>query len=131
MYRFDGKSMYPGGDAPSFTGDLPSTNSQLADAMIYTGGCHCGAVTLAFRSSPLSKVQVKEDNCSICRRVSTYLLETINRRQLLTSFRMQMSVSIPTNPKSPFQERKTLPSISLVKSSMDTASVKLAGFNFS
>lgn len=36
---------------------------------IYPGGCHCGAVTVAVKSNPPPDVEVKEDNCSICRRV--------------------------------------------------------------
>ncbi|KAF8856524.1 hypothetical protein BDZ45DRAFT_715374 [Acephala macrosclerotiorum] len=49
-------------------GYLPPADSQPTDTKVYTGGCHCGAVSLAPRSSLLSKVRVKEDNCSICRR---------------------------------------------------------------
>lgn len=65
---FDGKSMYPDYPKPPFKGDLPPADSQPTDTKVYTGGCHCGAVSLAPRSSLLSKVRVKEDNCSICRR---------------------------------------------------------------
>ncbi|KAJ5647587.1 hypothetical protein N7490_003959 [Penicillium lividum] len=36
---------------------------------IYTGGCACGVITLAVKTKPLSEVEIKEDNCSICQRV--------------------------------------------------------------
>ncbi|KAK7739631.1 hypothetical protein SLS53_005598 [Cytospora paraplurivora] len=32
----------------------------------YTGSCQCGAVAFAVRTPPLSQVEIKEDNCSIC-----------------------------------------------------------------
>ncbi|ROV88746.1 hypothetical protein VMCG_10077 [Cytospora schulzeri] len=32
----------------------------------YTGSCQCGAVAFAVKTPPLSQVEIKEDNCSIC-----------------------------------------------------------------
>lgn len=45
--------------------EVPGDNLKL-----YTGGCYCGAVTLAVKTKPWSEVEIKEDNCSICQRVS-------------------------------------------------------------
>lgn len=36
---------------------------------LYIGGCDCGAVQIALQTQPLSDVEIKEDNCSICIRV--------------------------------------------------------------
>ncbi|WYZ44982.1 hypothetical protein EsH8_VIII_000298 [Colletotrichum jinshuiense] len=33
---------------------------------LYIGGCDCGAVQIALQTQPLSDVEIKEDNCSIC-----------------------------------------------------------------
>lgn len=38
---------------------------------LYTGSCQCGAVAFAVKTAPLSEIEVKEDNCSICVRVCT------------------------------------------------------------
>ncbi|CAI7639643.1 unnamed protein product [Penicillium discolor] len=43
--------------------EVPGDNLKL-----YTGGCYCGAVTLAVKTKPWSEVEIKEDNCSICQR---------------------------------------------------------------
>ena len=32
----------------------------------YTGACQCGAVGFVVKTPPLSAVEIKEDNCSIC-----------------------------------------------------------------
>lgn len=55
-----------------FHGQLPEGSSG-DNLKLYTGGCHCGAVTLAVKLGPLSEVEIKEDNCSICQRVSIRL----------------------------------------------------------
>ncbi|KAK1496635.1 glutathione-dependent formaldehyde-activating enzyme [Colletotrichum tamarilloi] len=47
-----------------FCGSLPDVPGD--DLTLYTGGCDCGAVQIALKSKPLSEVQIKEDNCSIC-----------------------------------------------------------------
>jgi hypothetical protein len=58
--------MHPGSKDSLFD----SGNEELGNVMnVYTGGCHCGTVTVVVRSRPLPEVEVKEDNCSICRRV--------------------------------------------------------------
>jgi len=58
------------GDAPSlpFSGELPNPNSVIENAKVYTGGCHCGAVSVAIKTKPLPEVELREDNCSICQR---------------------------------------------------------------
>lgn len=35
---------------------------------LYNGSCACGAVAFAVKTPPLTQVEIKEDNCSICRR---------------------------------------------------------------
>ncbi|KAJ5671216.1 hypothetical protein N7507_000343 [Penicillium longicatenatum] len=49
-----------------FHGELPKVSGD--NLKLYTGGCYCGAVTLAVKLKPLSEVEIKEDNCSICQR---------------------------------------------------------------
>jgi hypothetical protein len=54
-----------------FDGLLPE---YVADgAQLYIGSCHCAAVRIAVKTPALSKVEVKEDNCSICVRVSSFI----------------------------------------------------------
>ena len=69
MNRYDGLNKYqPQYIPPKFTGELPILDGE--GLKVYTGSCHCGAVTLAVKTKPLSEVDLKEDNCSICQRVS-------------------------------------------------------------
>ncbi|KAJ5696617.1 hypothetical protein N7536_007029 [Penicillium majusculum] len=49
---------------PGQVAEVPGDNLKL-----YTGGCYCGAVTLAVKTKPWSEVEIKEDNCSICQRI--------------------------------------------------------------
>jgi hypothetical protein len=43
---------------------------------VYTGGCHCGNVTLAFRTKPLPEVEgIKQCDCSICTHVRSSLFD--------------------------------------------------------
>lgn len=35
---------------------------------LYNGSCACGAVAFSVKTPPLTEVEIKEDNCSICRR---------------------------------------------------------------
>lgn len=68
---FDGKTELPGEwTATPFQGPLPAGGPP--DGKVYTGGCHCGAVTLAVRTGDLEHqdADIREDNCSICQRVS-------------------------------------------------------------
>ncbi|KUJ18306.1 uncharacterized protein LY89DRAFT_717883 [Mollisia scopiformis] len=64
--KFDGKNIYPDDGKQSLKDEPPKIDAE--DSNIYTGGCHCGAVTLVLKSGLLSEIQIKEDNCSICRR---------------------------------------------------------------
>jgi hypothetical protein len=67
--RFDGQEhSLPNYDPPPFTGSLPEIEGE--GLKVYTGSCHCGDVTLAVKTKPLREVEIKEDNCSICQRVS-------------------------------------------------------------
>ncbi|TDZ37316.1 hypothetical protein C8035_v006979 [Colletotrichum spinosum] len=52
-----------------FPGQLPDLTEE--QPVLYTGACDCGAIQVAVRSKPLSDVEIKEDNCSICIRNGT------------------------------------------------------------
>ncbi|KAI0509352.1 glutathione-dependent formaldehyde-activating enzyme [Xylaria bambusicola] len=67
---YDGKAIPPAYEPPKFTGPLPTG---FDDLQLYTGSCHCGAVTLAMKSQPLDKDTkgLVECNCSICSRYGT------------------------------------------------------------
>jgi len=57
---------------PEHEGPLPAV---IHGHELYTGSCHCGAVTLAFMSKPLDETfgdLTAECNCSICERVSRH-----------------------------------------------------------
>ncbi|KAI0155264.1 glutathione-dependent formaldehyde-activating enzyme [Xylariaceae sp. FL1272] len=59
----------PAWSAPAFKGQEPQ--AELEGSRMYTGSCHCGAVTMAVKSKPLdenSGVPAFECNCSICGR---------------------------------------------------------------
>ncbi|KAJ3146341.1 hypothetical protein HDU89_006327 [Geranomyces variabilis] len=58
--------------APPFSGSLPALDGM--DLKLYYGSCHCGKVHTVLRSKPLSQVEVKEDDCSICIRVGYTLV---------------------------------------------------------
>ncbi|KAJ5994019.1 hypothetical protein N7451_009743 [Penicillium sp. IBT 35674x] len=53
-----------------FHGEPPKASGD--NLKLYTGGCYCGAVTIAVTLNPLTEVEIKEDNCSICQRVSIH-----------------------------------------------------------
>ncbi|KAI0388775.1 glutathione-dependent formaldehyde-activating enzyme [Xylariaceae sp. FL0594] len=69
---FDGASLPPVYEAPKYKGPEPTPTVDVGpDAKLYTGSCHCGAVTLALKSKPLDKdygKRVTECNCSSCGR---------------------------------------------------------------
>jgi hypothetical protein len=68
LRRYDGWNHFqPPYDPPKFTGELPKFDGE--GLKVYTGSCHCGAVTIAVKTKPFPEVEVKEDNCSICQRV--------------------------------------------------------------
>ncbi|KAI0892569.1 Mss4-like protein [Annulohypoxylon nitens] len=54
---------------PKFTGSEPRV--EIENGQVYTGGCHCGAITLALKSKPIDdsyEENLLECNCSICTR---------------------------------------------------------------
>ncbi|KAI0404513.1 glutathione-dependent formaldehyde-activating enzyme [Xylaria palmicola] len=63
---FDGDALPPAYVAPKFTGTEPP--AEIEGGQLYTGSCHCGAVTFAVKSKPINKdlEGVVECNCSIC-----------------------------------------------------------------
>jgi hypothetical protein len=66
---FDGASINGPYDAPKYAG--PEPEMDVDGGRLYTGSCHCGAVTLALKSKPLDEQDATcECNCSICSRVS-------------------------------------------------------------
>jgi hypothetical protein len=50
--------------------EAPSVEGEEEGLKTYTGGCHCGAVKVAFKAKPLEETGVVVDDCSICQRVS-------------------------------------------------------------
>ncbi|KAI1074055.1 glutathione-dependent formaldehyde-activating enzyme [Whalleya microplaca] len=65
----DGASFPPAWIPPKFKGQGPP--AEIEGAKIYTGSCHCGAITLALKSKPIDstyKENVVECDCSICSR---------------------------------------------------------------
>lgn len=67
---YDGLSMLPAYVPPEVPLGNLTVDSGDKNTKIYTGNCHCGAVKIAIKSKPLPEVEVKEDDCSICRRVN-------------------------------------------------------------
>ena len=71
MTRYDGLDREPQYVALTYTAELPL--AKFESETLYTGGCHCGAVTIAFKTqAPLPKrhEHIQDCNCSICCRVS-------------------------------------------------------------
>ncbi|KAI1804920.1 hypothetical protein F4811DRAFT_518189 [Daldinia bambusicola] len=65
----DEKTPPPPWTPPEFTG--PEPRAEIEGAQIYTGSCHCGAVTLAMKSKPIDSTYdglIIECDCSICTR---------------------------------------------------------------
>ncbi|KAF2971750.1 hypothetical protein GQX73_g1852 [Xylaria multiplex] len=68
LKKFDGaSSLKPVYEPPQFTGSEPA--AEIEGAKLYTGSCHCGAVTLALKSKSLDKdftERIAECDCSNC-----------------------------------------------------------------
>ncbi|KAI1824188.1 glutathione-dependent formaldehyde-activating enzyme [Xylaria intraflava] len=62
----DGKAYPPLYEEPKFTGPQPAR--EVEGGQLYSGSCHCGAVTVGLKSKPFNKDfrGLKECNCSIC-----------------------------------------------------------------
>lgn len=74
--RINGAAAEPLYLPQKFTGPEPTAN--IKGAKLYTGGCHCGAVTIAFKAKPFpikgeqvfEEVEyIQECNCRTCVRV--------------------------------------------------------------
>ncbi|KAH8820097.1 hypothetical protein F5884DRAFT_658441 [Xylogone sp. PMI_703] len=90
QHKYNGAATSPQFTPHKFTGELP-THDFGENTKLYTGGCHCGAVTVAFKTDgpiPTSKERVMECDCSICMR---------NGSTRCYPLRMQYSVSDPTS----------------------------------
>lgn len=48
--------------------NAPSAQLEGDNIKLYTGSCACGDVAFSVKTPPLAEVEIKEDNCSICRR---------------------------------------------------------------
>ncbi|KAG4027277.1 hypothetical protein MFRU_031g00260 [Monilinia fructicola] len=72
--KYDGLDREPQYIAPQHTGKLPK--AEFENEKLYTGACHCGAVTIAFKAQaplPEGKEFIQECNCSICSRGGTVI----------------------------------------------------------
>ncbi|KAI2611931.1 Mss4-like protein [Hypoxylon sp. NC1633] len=65
----EGESSPPAWRPPKFNGREPL--AEIESAKIYTGGCHCGVITIALKSKAIDSTYdapLIECNCSICNR---------------------------------------------------------------
>ncbi|TVY82520.1 Centromere protein V [Lachnellula suecica] len=72
--KFDGKSIEPYYQPTPFTG--PDPTADIENSKTYTGGCHCGNVTMALNTQgplPCGHEYIQECDCSICMRNGTIL----------------------------------------------------------
>lgn len=68
--KYDGAANEPLYKPPAFTG--PEPPAEIESSKMYTGSCHCGAVTLALKTRGPHSEEVEvigECDCSICARV--------------------------------------------------------------
>ncbi|KAI1815474.1 glutathione-dependent formaldehyde-activating enzyme [Poronia punctata] len=65
---FDGKSLPPAHKEPEYNG--PEPTGEVEGGKLYTGSCHCGAVTVAAKLKPIDAnfQPVNDCNCSSCGR---------------------------------------------------------------
>ncbi|KAI1175362.1 glutathione-dependent formaldehyde-activating enzyme [Nemania sp. FL0916] len=65
---FNGEALPPAYDPPKYTG--PEPTADVEGGQLYTGSCHCGAVTTALKSKSIDKDTqgLVECNCSSCAR---------------------------------------------------------------
>lgn len=82
-----------------FSGSEPEFQGE--DLKLYTGSCHCGLIRIALKSKPLPEVELKEDNCSICVRVSpplpaskVLLLTSVGQNAWIGTYPRKAQVSI-------------------------------------
>lgn len=71
--RFDGASIGDRYEPPVHRGLLPTRI--LRSGKLYTGSCHCGALTVAVVSTPLNESyeHIVHCNCSVCHMVSGFI----------------------------------------------------------
>ncbi|KAL7810081.1 Mss4-like protein [Trichoderma aethiopicum] len=79
---YDGASLGEAYQHPVHKGALPTPE---ADEIVYTGSCHCGAVTVAAASTPLDETYegAIECNCSICERYAAIWVYRPNKAVVL------------------------------------------------
>ncbi|KAM0466319.1 hypothetical protein ACHAPV_001278 [Trichoderma viride] len=67
---YDGASKGEPHQDPAHKGELPKTEE---GELVYTGSCHCGALTVAVPSKPIDEnlEGIIECNCSICERIGS------------------------------------------------------------
>ncbi|KAL6870552.1 Mss4-like protein [Trichoderma novae-zelandiae] len=80
---YDGASLGDPFQPPVHKGALPEP---VADELVYTGSCHCGAVTIATTSKPLDETYegALECNCSSCERTAAIWTYPLNRAVVLS-----------------------------------------------
>jgi hypothetical protein len=102
---------------------------------IYTGGCHCGNVTIALKTKPLSEVETRQCDCSICTRVRIRFLSSacaIAYANLL-DHRTDMFLRTPTRTMLAYTSPtpRISRSISMVANGSNTSSVMYAPYRYS
>jgi hypothetical protein len=79
----------------------PEPTANIDGGKLYDGSCHCGAVTLAFKTKPLDETfdgRVIDCDCSICRRVCEFLSSVLvpeANRMLMTRFPGGIYLGLP------------------------------------
>ncbi|PNP44587.1 hypothetical protein TGAMA5MH_03717 [Trichoderma gamsii] len=70
---YDGASKGEPHQNPAHKGEFPKPGE---GELVYTGSCHCGALTVAMPSKPIDETleNVIDCNCSICERIGSYWL---------------------------------------------------------
>jgi hypothetical protein len=102
--------LFPGSELPSKY-EMPALSDWKGEVeeglVVYSGACHCVAVTYAVKTKSLDEQKVLECNCSLCSRVRFLFLSFIILRShhLRCKFanRHRMAISGSTLPRMPYK----------------------------
>ena len=59
---YDGAVVPPSYTPPKYLGPDIRTEAEKEELKLYTGSCHCGAVTVAVKLKPIEEIKVNEDD---------------------------------------------------------------------